>query len=172
MAAERWPADGMPPNPAGWIITLVASRRPARTTVDGEFMRLSDQDRTLWDRAMTAEGHPIVRRLVRRNRPGPYQLQASINAVHSVAASIAETDWQAILSLYDQLMAIAVAHVSGPQAALSLVEGVTAFHGAASGVGCRRRTAQPLVVLCHDLRRRLRSRWGNWVPQVGQTPIR
>jgi RNA polymerase sigma-70 factor, ECF subfamily len=115
------------------LLLLIASRRPARTTVDGGLVRLSDQDRRRWDRALIAEGQEIVRRLVRRNRPGPYQLQASINAVHSAAGSVAETDWKAILSLYDQLLAVsptpvvalnravAVAEVDGPTVALGLV---------------------------------------------------
>jgi len=116
------------------MMLLIAARRPARTTVDGEFVGLADQDRTRWDRALIAEGQQIVRRLVRRNQPGPYQIQASINAVHSAAGSVAATDWPAVLSLYDQLMAlaptpvvalnraVAVAEVSGPAVALALVD--------------------------------------------------
>ncbi len=115
------------------LLLLITSRRPARTTVDGGLVRLSDQDRSRWDRALIAEGQDIVRDLVRRNQPGPYQLQASINAVHSAAASVTATDWKAILSLYDQLLAltptpvvalhraVAVAEVDGPAAALGLV---------------------------------------------------
>ena len=101
--------------------------------MDGAIVRLSDQDRGRWDRGLIAEGQGIVRALVRRNQPGPYQLQASINAVHSAAASVAATDWKAILSLYDRLLAltptpvvalnraVAVAEVDGPAAALDLV---------------------------------------------------
>ena len=86
---------------------------------------------------MIAEGQQIVRGLVRRNQPGPYQLQASINAVHSTAASVTATDWTAILSLYDQLLAltptpvvalnraVAVAEVHGPAAALELVSALS-----------------------------------------------
>jgi RNA polymerase sigma-70 factor, ECF subfamily len=119
------------------LLLLIAARRPARTTVDGSLVRLSDQDRSRWDRPMIAEGQEIVRGLVRRNRPGPYQLQASINAVHSAAASVAATDWKAILSLYDQLLAltptpvvalnraVAVAEVEGPAAALDLVSALS-----------------------------------------------
>ena len=116
------------------LILLIAARRPARTTVDGGLVRLADQDRTLWSRELIAEGQAIVRELVRRNQPGPYQLQASINAVHSAAPTAAATDWPAILSLYDQLMvlaptpvvalnrAVAVAEVEGPARALALVD--------------------------------------------------
>jgi RNA polymerase sigma-70 factor (ECF subfamily) len=118
------------------LMLLIAARRPARTTVDGALVRLSDQDRTRWAAGMVAEGQAIVRRLVRRNQPGPYQLQASINAVHSAAGSVAATDWPAVLSMYDQLMAtaptpvvalnraVAVAEVSGPADALELVDGL------------------------------------------------
>jgi RNA polymerase sigma-70 factor (ECF subfamily) len=115
------------------LLLLIAARRPARTTSDGALVRLSDQDRTLWDRDLIAEGQAIVRELVRRNQPGPYQLQASINAVHSTGF----TDWPAVLSLYDQLLAltptpvvalnraVAVAEVHGPAAALDLVTSLT-----------------------------------------------
>ena len=111
------------------LLLLIHARRPARTTVDGELIRLADQDRSRWDATLVAEGRAIVRDLVRRGRPGPYQIQAAINAVHTVAP----TDWPAILHLYDQLLAltptpvvalhraVAVAEVSGPQAGLELV---------------------------------------------------
>jgi RNA polymerase sigma-70 factor (ECF subfamily) len=130
-------ADLMPDEPEALgllaLLLLIAARRPARTTVDGRLVRLSDQDRGRWDRALIAEGQDIVRALVRRNQPGPYQLQASINAVHSAAESVAATDWKAILSLYDQLLAlsptpvvalnraVAVAEVEGPSAALDVI---------------------------------------------------
>src|SRR5262249_5959401 len=95
---------------------------------------LADQDRTQWDRALVAEGQELVRRCLRRNQPGPYQLQAAINAVHSDAPSAAATDWRSILALDDQLLAlqptavvalnraVAVAEVDGPQTALDEVE--------------------------------------------------
>ena len=97
-------------------------------------MLLADQDRSSWDRALIAEGQDLVRRCLRRNRPGPYQLQAAINAVHSDAATAADTDWRQIVALYDQLTvltptpvvalnrAVAVAEVFGPAAALALVD--------------------------------------------------
>jgi RNA polymerase sigma-70 factor, ECF subfamily len=128
----------MPDEPEAWgllaLLLLIAARRPARTTVDGRLVRLPDQDRTRWDRLLIAEGQDIVRRCVRRGNPGPYQIQAAINAVHSAATTAADTDWPAILSLYDQLAAlaptpvvalnraVAVAEISGPAAALDLVD--------------------------------------------------
>jgi RNA polymerase sigma-70 factor (ECF subfamily) len=118
------------------LMLLVESRRAARTTPDGGLVLLADQDRSRWDRAMIAEGQAIVRRCLRRNQPGPYQVQAAINAVHSDAATAAETDWWQILQLYNQLLAltptpvvalnraVAVAEVEGPDAALAIVDGV------------------------------------------------
>ncbi|MFI7596574.1 RNA polymerase sigma factor [Actinoplanes sp. NPDC049681] len=119
---------------------LISARRPARTTVDGELVRLADQDRSLWDSALVAEGQEIVRACVRRGRPGPYQLQAAINAVHSAAPTASATDWPAILQLYDQLLefaptpvvalnrAVAVAEVAGPEPALTILEGLALDH--------------------------------------------
>ncbi len=118
------------------LMLLVESRRVARTTPEGELVLLADQDRGLWDRALISEGQAIVRRCLRLGRPGHYQIQAAINAVHSDAPSAAATDWRQILQLYDQLMslgpspvvalnrAVAVAEVEGPEAALALVEGL------------------------------------------------
>ena len=112
------------------LMLLTESRRAARTTPDGSLVRLADQDRTLWDAALIAEGQDLVRACLRRNRPGTYQLQAAIQAVHSDAP----TDWTQVLALYDRLLAItptpvvalhravAVAEVDGPAAALDLVD--------------------------------------------------
>jgi RNA polymerase sigma-70 factor (ECF subfamily) len=95
---------------------------------------LADQDRRLWDPALVAEGQAIVRACLRRDRPGRYQIQAAINAVHSCAQSTVDTDWGQIVRLYDQLLAVdpgpvvrlhravAVAEVDGPAAALDIVE--------------------------------------------------
>ncbi|WP_338129796.1 DUF6596 domain-containing protein, partial [Mycobacterium montefiorense] len=83
------------------------ARRAARTDADGKLVLLADQDRGRWDRGLIAEGQALVRRCLRRNQPGPYQIQAAINAVHSDAPTAAATDWHQILALYDQLMAIA-----------------------------------------------------------------
>jgi RNA polymerase sigma-70 factor (ECF subfamily) len=118
------------------LMLLVESRRASRTTPAGGLVLLADQDRGLWDRALIAEGQAIVRQCLRRNRPGPYQIQAAINAVHSDAPAEADTEWWQILQLYDQLMAnapspvvalnrtVAVAEVDGPGAALTLVDGL------------------------------------------------
>ena len=116
------------------LMLLIQSRRASRTTPAGELVLLADQDRALWDGALIAEGQALVRRCLQRDEPGPYQIQAAINAVHSDARSVDDTDWEQVVTLYDQLMAIApspvvalnravaVAEVDGPQAALDLVD--------------------------------------------------
>jgi len=116
------------------LMLLTESRREARTGPDGALVLLADQDRARWDRPLIAEGQAIVRRGLRRNQPGPYQIQTAINAVHADAASAADTDWSQILALYDQLVvfsptpvvalnpAVAVAEVDGPAAALAVVD--------------------------------------------------
>ncbi|WP_329499278.1 RNA polymerase sigma factor [Kitasatospora herbaricolor] len=118
------------------LMLLTDSRRAARTTPSGDLVRLADQDRARWDQDLIAEGQALVRRCLRLDRPGPYQIQAAINAVHSDAPVAAATDWRQIVRLYDQLLtlapgpvpalhrAVAVAEVDGPQAALTLVEGL------------------------------------------------
>jgi RNA polymerase sigma-70 factor, ECF subfamily len=118
------------------LMLLIDARRPARTTPDGQLVLLADQDRGRWDRDRITEGQAIVRRCLRRNQPGPYQLQAAVNAVHSDAPDAAATDWRQILALYDQLLAlapspvvalnraVAVAEVEGPEPALALVDGL------------------------------------------------
>ncbi|HET6664080.1 MAG TPA: RNA polymerase sigma factor [Acidimicrobiales bacterium] len=116
------------------LMLLVESRRASRTTPDGGLVLLADQDRGLWDRGLITEGQAIVRQCLRRDQPGPYQIQAAINAVHSDAPTAADTDWWQILRLYDQLLslapspvvalnrAVAMAEVEGPAAALTLVD--------------------------------------------------
>jgi RNA polymerase sigma-70 factor (ECF subfamily) len=116
------------------LLLLTESRRHSRTRPDGALVVLAEQDRTRWDPVLIAEGQDIVRRCLRRNQPGPYQLQAAINAVHADAASADQTDWPQILTLYDQLFAvaptpvvalnraIAIGEVHGPAAALAQVE--------------------------------------------------
>ncbi|WP_440069295.1 RNA polymerase sigma factor [Streptosporangium sp. OZ121] len=118
------------------LMLLVDSRRAARTTPDGDLVLLADQDRGRWDRDLITEGQAIVRWCLRRDRPGPYQIQAAINAVHGDAPTAALTDWWQILALYDLLLAltpnpvvalnraVAVAEVEGPAAALTLVDGL------------------------------------------------
>jgi RNA polymerase sigma-70 factor, ECF subfamily len=116
------------------LLVLQHARSAARVTADGALIRLADQDRRRWDQDLIAEGQAIVRACVRRNRPGPYQIQAAISAVHSVAPGFDRTDWPAILTLYDQLYAlmptpvvalnraVALAEVRGPEAGLAAID--------------------------------------------------
>jgi RNA polymerase sigma-70 factor (ECF subfamily) len=131
-------ADLMPDEPEALgllaLLLLTESRRPARTAADGSIVLLPDQDRSAWDRSLVAEGQALVRACLRRNMPGPYQIQAAIAAVHSDAATAEQTDWAQIVRLYDQLheylptpvvalnRAVAVAEVDGPAAALHAVD--------------------------------------------------
>jgi RNA polymerase sigma-70 factor, ECF subfamily len=131
-------ADLMPDEPEVLgllaLLLLVGSRRPARTGPGGTMVLLADQDRGRWDQELIAEGQAIVLACLRRNQPGPYQIQAAINAVHSDAATAAGTDWRQILQLYDQLLAVAptpvaalnravaVAEIDGPQVALAALD--------------------------------------------------
>jgi RNA polymerase sigma-70 factor, ECF subfamily len=113
------------------LLLLIQSRSAARSRPDGTLVLLADQDRSRWDRDLIAEGQAIVRACLRRGQPGPYQIQAAINAVHSDAPTAADTDWRQVLQLYDQLLlvaptpvavlnrAVAVAEVDGPQVALA-----------------------------------------------------
>ena len=116
------------------LLLLSDSRRPARAAADGTLVALPDQDRSRWDRTLIAEGHALVRACLRRNRPGPYQIQAAIAAVHADAPTAAATDWTQIVALYDQLhalrpnavvalnRAVAVAEASGAEAALQALD--------------------------------------------------
>lgn len=116
------------------LMLLGESRRASRTDTNGGMVLLADQDRGLWDRKLISEAQAIVRRCLQVNRPGPYQIQAAIAAVHSDAPDAGATDWWQILQLYNQLMAIvptpvvalnravAVAEVEGVDAALALVD--------------------------------------------------
>jgi RNA polymerase sigma-70 factor, ECF subfamily len=118
------------------LLLLLHARSAARVAADGSLIRLAEQDRRLWDRGLITEGQAIVRTCVQRNRPGPYQIQAAINAVHAVAPSFDGTDWHAILTLYNQLQAltptpvvalnraVALAEVHGPAAGLAAVDGL------------------------------------------------
>lgn len=136
--------DLMPDEPeAGGLLALMLlteARRAARTGPQGELRLLADQDRSLWDRALIDEGHELVRKSVRRNDPGPYQIQAAIDAVHTAAPSAEETDWRQVVALYDRLLviapspiaalnrAVAVAEVDGPAVALDLVAALELAH--------------------------------------------
>jgi RNA polymerase sigma-70 factor (ECF subfamily) len=118
------------------LLLLTHSRSGARTAPGQPLVLLPDQDRSLWDQALIEEGQHLVRRCLRRNQPGPYQIQAAIAAVHSAAPTAAQTDWRQILMLYDQLMAcaptavvalnraVALAEIEGPQAGLAAIDGL------------------------------------------------
>jgi RNA polymerase sigma-70 factor (ECF subfamily) len=130
----------MPGQPEGMgllaLMLLIDSRRPARATPDGSVVLLANQDRGKWDRALIAEGQALVRRCLERNLPGPYQLQAAIQAVHADAPTAQATDWAQIVRLYDLLLsqtpspivalhrAVAIGELQGPEAALALVDGL------------------------------------------------
>ena len=122
------------PEAAGLLaLMLLNESRVAARTADGAIVLLRDQDRTKWDRTMIEEGHAIVRACIRRGRPGQYQLQAAIQAVHCDADSFEATDWLQIVVLYDQLFsvmptpvvalnrAIAIGEIEGPGAALAAI---------------------------------------------------
>src|SRR6185312_5677024 len=116
------------------LMLLIDSRRAARLSPGGDLVLLADQDRNRWDRELIEEGQALVRLCIARNQPGPYQIQAAINAVHSDATSVEDTDWRQVLQLYTQLIsvapspvtalnrAVALAEVKGPQEALGTVD--------------------------------------------------
>jgi RNA polymerase sigma-70 factor, ECF subfamily len=128
------------------LMLLTEARRTARVSASGDLVALDDQDRYSWDRELIAEGHALVRsRLASGHAPGRYQILAAINAVHTDARDIRDTDWAQVIALYNQLVrldpspivrlnrAIAVAELDGPQVALTEVdslplEGYHAFH--------------------------------------------
>ena len=124
------------------LMLLIDARRAARTDASGALVKLADQDRSKWNRGELDEGQALVRHCLENDRPGPYQLQAAINAVHSDAADAAHTDWRQVLALYDQWMAmapsavvalnraVAVAEIEGAPRALQLVEELplTGYH--------------------------------------------
>jgi RNA polymerase sigma-70 factor (ECF subfamily) len=126
------------PEPLGLVALMLLqdSRRAARTGPDGELVLLDDQDRSRWDRAEIDEGLALVETVLRRGRPGPYQLQAAIAAVHAASGTAAETEWPQIVALYDELQrrhpspvvalnrAVAIAMVEGPQRGLELLDGI------------------------------------------------
>jgi RNA polymerase sigma-70 factor (ECF subfamily) len=114
---------------------LTEARRTARVSAGGELVPLDEQDRGAWDAALVAEGHRLVReRLAAGEAPGRYQILAAINAVHTSAGEMRDTDWSQIVALYDQLVrldpspivalnrAIAVAELDGPEVALAAVD--------------------------------------------------
>jgi RNA polymerase sigma-70 factor (ECF subfamily) len=116
------------------LMLLEQARSEARSTAEGTLIPLPEQDRSRWNRSLILQGQELVRRCLRRNQPGPYQIQAAINAVHSDAPTAARTDWTQVVALYDQLLAVtptpivalnravAVAEIEGPQMALDLID--------------------------------------------------
>jgi RNA polymerase sigma-70 factor (ECF subfamily) len=130
----------MPDEAEAWgllaLLLLTEARRAARTDADGALVRLADQDRSRWNRELIAEGQTIVRACLRRNHPGPYQIQAAIAAVHSDTETVADTAWDQIVALYDHLLAlapnpvaalnraIALGERDGPAAALAALDGL------------------------------------------------
>ena len=118
------------------LLLLTDARRAARVAPDGSMVRLTEQDRTLWDRGLIAEGHALVRACLRRNRPGPFQIQAAIAAVHADASTSEETDWSQIVVLYNHLYAlqpndvvavnraVAIAELDGPDVGLASLAGL------------------------------------------------
>jgi len=104
------------------LMLLTEARRPARTDESGDLITLREQDRTLWDRSLIAEGHEIVAACVRRNAPGPYQLQAAIAAVHADAPTADETDWDQIVALYGQLAVVAPTPIVELNRAIAIAE--------------------------------------------------
>lgn len=122
------------------LMLLIDSRRAARVGASGEIVPLREQDRSRWDLERIREGQALVRRCLVRKEPGPYQLQAAINAVHADARHADEVDWRQILQLYDQLLAlqpnpivalnraVALAEVEDPSTALALVDQLDLGH--------------------------------------------
>ena len=116
------------------LMLLHESRRAARSSPSGELILLDDQDRSLWDREMIAEGSQLVREVLSSRRYGPYAIQAAIAAVHAGAGDPAATDWEEIVGLYDVLLrfsdspvvelnrAVAVAMRDGPAAGLAIID--------------------------------------------------
>ena len=137
------------------MLLLVDARRPARTAADGSIVLLADQDRSRWQLAKIAEGQALVRRLLRRDEPGPFQIQAAINAVHSDADDAAETDWRQILALYDQLMAIAPTPVVAMNRAVAVAETVGAQSALAALEGLELDGYQPFHATRAEMLRRL-----------------
>jgi RNA polymerase sigma-70 factor (ECF subfamily) len=140
IAFSRLLTELLPSETEAWgllaLLLLIEARRGARTNAVGDLILLSQQDRSRWDRPMITEGQTIVRRCIEWGRPGPYQLQAAINAVHDDASDSSATDWLQILALYYQLAAmapspvvnlnraVALAEVDGPEVALSVLDEV------------------------------------------------
>jgi len=156
----RLVADLMPDEPEVLgllaLMLLIEARRPARTSDSGAVVLLADQDRGRCNARLIAEGQAIVRRCLQRNEPGPYQIQAAINAVHSDAQTVA-TDWGQILALYDQLMAVA----PSPVVALNRAVAVAEVHGPANALSLVDALELPSYYLFHAIRADLLHRLGH-----------
>jgi RNA polymerase sigma-70 factor (ECF subfamily) len=166
-------ADLLPDQPEAWglsaLINLTDARRSARTDADGNPVLLADQDRTLWDRTLIAEGRRRLRHADSRDDAGPYQLQAAVALVHASADSDSATHWPTIVGLYDHLLqceptavvalnrAAAVSKAWGPQAGLDALEGLDLesyrYYHAARADMLRRldRRAEAAAAYCHAL---------------------
>jgi RNA polymerase sigma-70 factor (ECF subfamily) len=144
------------------LMLLIDSRRAARVTAGGELVALPDQDRRLWDLVLIAEGQGILRQCLAWNRPGQYQIQAAINAVHSDASSAAATDWRQILQLYDHLLALA----PSPVVALNRAVAVAEVDGAAAALTSVDALDMDRYYLFHAIRADLLQRLGRRVEAV------
>lgn len=138
------------------LMLLIDARRAARATAEGELVLLAEQDRSRWDQARIAEGQALVRHCLGLNQPGPYQIQAAINAAHSEAPTAAQTDWGQILALYDQWLAIA----PGQTVALNRVVALAEVSGPAVGLDVLERLALARYYLFHAIRADLLRRLG------------
>jgi RNA polymerase sigma-70 factor, ECF subfamily len=138
------------------LMLLIDARRDARVDDSGAFVRLFDQDRGRWNRARIEEGQELLRACLARNRPGPYQLQAAINAVHSDARRGSETDWRQIVTLYDQLFAL----TPSPVVALNRAVAVAEIEGAEQGMRLVGELDLPRYHLFHAVRADLLRRLG------------
>ena len=138
------------------LMLLIHARRDARTTADGALMSVADQQRALWNSALIAEGLDLVRACLRANRPGPYQLQSAIQAVHSDAARADETDWAQILALYDQLLAMS----PNPVVAINRAVAVGQVHGASAALIALEQHPLPEYHVHHAVRGELLDRLG------------
>lgn len=143
------------------LMLLSEARRPSRVGVDGEMVRLADQDRTRWDAALVAEGHAIVRACLRRNQPGAFQVQAAIAAVHADAPTAEATDWPQIIALYEQLYALR----PDPVVALNRAAAIAALEGPDAGLAALGEIAPGALANYqpyHAARADLLARSGRW----------
>jgi RNA polymerase sigma-70 factor (ECF subfamily) len=138
------------------LMLLIDARRNARADEAGAFVRLAEQDRGRWNRALIEEGQALLRACLARNQPGPYQLQAAINAVHSDARSASETDWRQVVALYDQLLTF----TPSPVVALNRAVAVAEVEGAAQGLRLVDELDLPRYHLFHAVRADLLRRLG------------